>query len=210
MRYSVLLAFIILFLWTVYRYFFRFPEWTDELIAKPLLFFIPVYFVIKFKEKNQLNTIGLVKKNLIKNILLGIGAGLLLLQVYVLTILFKYGALTIHTERFQGIELVWIIVLPVITGFLEEVVFRGYFLTRYERVFKNVAIAVLLSTFLFILIHLPLYYFVYHYSFIEILVAAGLLMQLSIINSILYVYTKTVAASSATHIIWNFGQTILR
>ena len=43
--------------WMVYRYFFRFSEWTDEFVFKPLVFVAPViWYVVKKRsdDSNQL------------------------------------------------------------------------------------------------------------------------------------------------------------
>src|SRR3989339_765422 len=45
---------IILIIWAIYRANLKMPEWFDELIAKPLVFVLPVYWYIKNIDKKDL------------------------------------------------------------------------------------------------------------------------------------------------------------
>src|SRR5690349_20410762 len=69
---------IILIVWSVYRATFKtdLPIWFDEFLAKPLIFLIPIYSFIKKNEKtNFFTSVGLKKKGLWKEILIGLLLG---------------------------------------------------------------------------------------------------------------------------------------
>ncbi len=37
----------VLLIWSLYRYFLKFPEWVDELIFKPVVFVLPVIWFVR-------------------------------------------------------------------------------------------------------------------------------------------------------------------
>ncbi|KXK10828.1 MAG: hypothetical protein UZ22_OP11002000589 [Microgenomates bacterium OLB23] len=55
---------IVLIIWSIYRTKLALPEWFDELIAKPLVFVLPVYYsIIKYEQKPFFEQIWLKKKD---------------------------------------------------------------------------------------------------------------------------------------------------
>lgn len=209
-RITYLVYIFILVVWAIYRCFFYYPEWVDELIAKPLIFLAPVIFIIIYKERVSLKTLGFEKKKLGRNILIGAGAAFLLIEEYILTYYFKFNVIRVSPLLFQIQGLIPAIVISAATGIVEEAVFRGYFLNRLLKHYGNAVAAVSLSTLFFIIVHLPLYFYVLHFSASEMVVGVLLLLQLSVINSILFIYTKTIAAPAANHTLWNLSQVLLR
>ena len=86
----------ILLLWSLYRYFFKLPEWLDEFVFKPLVFVLPVlWFVTKF-EKRKLSSIGFVGKGLFNNLYIGLGFGLVFALEGIVSNVIKYGRLQIN------------------------------------------------------------------------------------------------------------------
>ena len=57
--------------WMIYRYFFRFSEWTDEFVFKPLVFVAPVLWYVVKKEKRRLESIGLTLANFYTSLYIG-------------------------------------------------------------------------------------------------------------------------------------------
>ena len=45
---------VILIVWSVYRTYFKLPEWFDEFVAKPVVFVLPVLVYIKSVEKKEI------------------------------------------------------------------------------------------------------------------------------------------------------------
>ena len=45
---------VILIVWSIYRAYFKLPEWFDEFIAKPIVFVLPVFIYIKTVEKKEI------------------------------------------------------------------------------------------------------------------------------------------------------------
>ena len=70
---------VILIVWSVYRTYFKLPEWFDEFVAKPLVFVLPVYFYIRnFELKPFFESIYLTRANLFNNVKIALGIGVLL------------------------------------------------------------------------------------------------------------------------------------
>ena len=59
--------------WMVYRYF-RFSEWTDEFVFKPLVLVAPVIWYV-VKKKRRLESIGLTLNNFYTSLYIGLGFG---------------------------------------------------------------------------------------------------------------------------------------
>ena len=76
-----LVYFLVLFVWTWYRNVTRFPEIVDDLLAKPLIWIMPV-FVVLYWKKISLGTVSF-RKITIRLVFISIfsGIGLALLQI---------------------------------------------------------------------------------------------------------------------------------
>lgn len=151
---------VILIIWSVYRAYFKtdLPIWFDEFIAKPLVFIVPVYYYITTSEKkNFFEGIDLRKKNLISNILLGIGIGVVFFISGGLGEALKSKNLlgVFHSVKFNS-TLLFFLVTALVTSFSEEVLSRGFVLRRLYDDSKNVLTAAFLSSILFFFLHVPI------------------------------------------------------
>ena len=71
--------FIIFILWSFYRAYFRLPELTDEFLVKPLIFVLPVLYVVCVREKKSLKELGLAPKlrDLFTDLYIGVVIGII-------------------------------------------------------------------------------------------------------------------------------------
>ena len=83
--YSVYLILI----WTFYRFLFQLPDQVEELVVKPVLWLIPIFW-ISAKEKFNISSIGLTFKNLFPSLYLSLGFGIIFVLEAVLGNFFKY------------------------------------------------------------------------------------------------------------------------
>lgn len=202
-----LIYFVIFVLWTAYRIFFRLLETVDEFIAKPILWLTPLYFI----QKNWLSqTIKSLKLNRSYNIIFGLFVGILYFCAYTLFSYFKFGLPTFNPAHLslKGIYLQFIIALS--TGFIEECIFRSYFLEKALIIFNDRIIANSFTSFLFTFIHLPIIIFVYKYSLIATLSYLSIIAISSFIYGLVYLKNKSLVASTMTHAVWNFLGTVIR
>lgn len=190
--------------WALYRYFFRLPEWADEFIFKPLVFAAPVLWFVLKKERRPLSSLGLTGKNLFTSIYIGLGFGFVFALEGIAANAIKYGKLQINPiAAFEQYGMVMLLTLSLATAFSEEVLSRGFVFGRLFEKTKNLPYASLISTALFVLLHVP------------ILVASHKLVGMALVlffvtdfilglaNSLLFSSTGSLVAPLLVHIFWN-------
>lgn len=169
---------MILLVWTIFRYLTAdFVKTSDtnffilQVIFQPLIWLIPVLVYVIFLERRSLSSLGLVKKNLFSSILVG---SILCVMGYVLyclllpTFLSLFGYVDLSTLQVwiapQSSNVNWLLLMSftvfVIIAVSEEVVHRGFIQNRLMEK-TNPLIAILFSSFLFTVSHLPVLLFVY-------------------------------------------------
>lgn len=206
----LILFLFILFGWGLYRYFFRLPLWADELIFKPLIWLTPTVFLVKVVEKELLTTLGLSKKKFLKNCIIGILFGLLLSVEVILTKKFKYGSVVFNPEGLANPTIVLAVALSLATGFVEELTFRGYIMTRLQRAMKSELLAIVLSTFLFVIVHLPNIIFVLKYSPYDSFTYGLVIFVAGAADAFIFARTGTLVAPTLSHTIWDFSTSVFR
>jgi len=190
--------------WSLYRYFFRFPEPVDEFLIKPLVFVVPVlWFVLKI-EKRKLNTIGITKSNLLQSVLIGCGFGLLFAGEAIIANIFKYGSLTltpVPSILTFGIPMMFL--LSLATSCSEELLSRGFFFSRLYEASKNLIHASLMSTLLFVAFHIPILLTSLRFQGSTLILFFLTTFVLGITNSLIYHKTKSLVAPILIHLFWN-------
>ncbi len=158
-------------------------------------FFI-IWLFTKYIDKKAFYTVGFVKKNLLKDVILGILAGFIMIGVgfYALQDLgqIKY---TINTINYTKIG--FGVLLFIIVAINEELLFRGYLLNNFLQSVPRYW-ALLISSLLFAALHLGNA----HIDAIGFgnIILAGFLLGIS------YTYTKSLWFPIALHFSWNFFQ----
>ena len=149
---------IILIIWSIYRSQMRMAEWFDELIAKPLIFIVPVYLYIKKVEKsNFFSAISLRRKSIYSNIILGLFAGVIFFTTIVVANLIKTGRIIFFNQSgtyAKHIMLTLIIVFA--TSISEEILSRGFILKRLYKESKSLLSSSFLASILFFFLHIPI------------------------------------------------------
>lgn len=115
-------------------------------------------------KKQGIETVGLKKGNIKLSLIMGIALA---------TILFFCNCLSnviFEGQTFVPLNTIILYIWYFFTvGLCEEVIFRGYILTRLYGIAKNVYIDMLLSGVLFVLMHFPFRMAAYHMSFWELI-----------------------------------------
>ena len=151
-------------------------------------------FFVKYFEKTTFEYFGFSKENILEAI--KVGSGLAIFSVVgVVAILLMSNSISLTlTEDFKIGTIIILIILVLIQGFLEEIVFRGYLMTRLAA--KKVKwIAIILSS---------LFYLVFRMSnpttskldLINIFL-------ISIVMSLLYWYFDNILVIAIFHAFWN-------
>lgn len=156
-----------------------------------LIFILPIFLYIKFKEKiNPLVALKLTNRPM-KNI----SKGILICFVYISLLVVK-NVVTGWMPINMNIGVMWISVLLV--GFFEEVPFRGFLLQKLMKRLNFVQ-ANIITTFLFVLIHMPQWIF----SGADIFKATFTVSIVSLVLGYLYKEYDTLWIPIVCHSVFN-------
>lgn len=194
----------ILLTWSLYRYFFKLPEAVDEFVAKPLVFVLPVLWYVFKKEKRDFTTLGLTTKNLFMSLYVGLGFGFVFALEGLAANAIKYGKIQFNPiAAFEQYGLVTLLILSVATAFSEELLNRGFLFGRILEKTKSLPYASLLSTVLFVLLHIPILVTSLHLQGTMLVLFFVTDFILGMANSLLYYNTKSLLAPILVHVFWN-------
>lgn len=193
----------ILLAWALYRYFVHLPEWADEFIFKPLVFVVPVLWYVLKKEKQKLSTVGLTTRNLFTSIYIGLGFGVVFAIEGLVTHMVKYGKLDVTPiTAFQQYGF-FLILLSFATAFSEELLSRGFVFNRILEKTKNLPWAAILSSFMFMAIHIPILVTANKLQGITLILFFVTDFVLALANSLLFYNTGSLVAPILVHVFWN-------
>lgn len=194
----------VLLIWSLYRYFLKFPEWMDELVFKPLVFVFPVLWFVKKIEKRKFESIGFTGKNFFASLYVGLGFGLVFALEGIAANAIKYGKLQINPLTVvDQYGLVILLVLSLATAFSEEILSRGFLFSRIMEKTKNLPYASFLSTILFVLLHVPILVTTLKLQGTALILFFVTDFVLGLANSLLYYNTRSLIAPILVHVFWN-------
>lgn len=215
----VLLTYLVVLLaWAAYRYFYMLSEPIDELVAKPLVFVLPViWYAWQFEKGNWGKIWGDLGDrgnwgNIFKSLYLGLGLGMILGAEGLFFNFLKYGGFNFapvapvgslpSTTLGAGFGLLGFLGVSAATAVSEEILGRG-FLYGQLRYFLRGSRAVLLASLLFVLLHVPIVLFVLNLSGLTLGVYLFSVLVLSVANCLLFTYTGSLVAPILVHVFWN-------
>lgn len=192
---------LIFILWLLYRSHQPTPPlWVDNLIAKPTLWLIPLFFIIKKVEKNKISSLGLSSKNVFNFSIVGIITGaLFFLYLKTFGVIVFHSPILVNYQNTNIFNSFVILIYAIATAITEELLFRGYLQTRLTKIFKSNFWGIGLSSVLFTLIHIPIAVFVYHYSIQKLLIFEAYLIEVSILYALHFMFSKSLTSSIAAH-----------
>jgi membrane protease YdiL (CAAX protease family) len=193
----------ILLAWGLYRYFIHLPEWADEFIFKPLVFVGPVLWYVRKIEKQSLDTIGLTTRNLFNSIYIGLGFGIIFAVEGLITHAIKYGKWDVNPIGAFGQYGFFLIILSLATAFSEELLSRGFVFNRILEKTKNLPYAAILSSFMFMAIHIPILVTSNKLTGMTLVLFFVTDFILALANSLLYYNTGSLVAPILVHVFWN-------
>ena len=151
-------------------------------------------FFVKYFEKTTFDYFGFTKENNLESIKVGLGLAILgVIGVVAILLLSNNIFLSVSKDLKIGI-IVTLIVLVLIQGFFEEIIFRGYLMTRLA-VKKGKWLAIILSS---------IFYLVFHMSNSSTSKLDLInIFLISIVMSLLYWYFDNVLVVAVFHAFWN-------
>jgi len=196
---------IILIVWSIYRANFHLPEAVDELLIKPLVFILPVYFYLTRREKGRFVTgIDLNFRNWRKDIGIGLGIGLLFFLSGIMANYFKnHQHLVLPNQMITGI--ISASILALATGISEEILSRGFVLKRLYQESKNIFTSSFLASILFFFLHVPILFTNVKITGNTILFFMGTDMVLSLLISFIYLERKSLLPAILIHALYNLS-----
>ncbi|MDT0645440.1 type II CAAX endopeptidase family protein [Zunongwangia sp. F260] len=161
--------------------------------------FLILWFFMKFVDKEDFVRLGFGTKNRLKEFIVGILLGLLIM-VFAFVLLNQLQEILFLRINLDLTELIISIILFTIVAVVEETLFRGYILRNLMSSF-NKYFALIISSILFSAMH-SFNSNVDLFSLLNLFLA-GILLGLS------YLYTKNLWFPIALHLSWNLFQTLL-
>lgn len=191
--------------WSFYRYLPQFlPLWFEELILKPLIWLLPTIWLVKKIEKQPLSSLGFTNKKVFPALYWGIGLGLIFAFEGLLTNIFKYKGLNLVSLNYSPDEFFGLFLISLATAFSEETVFRGYLFTRLWQIWRSEGLANVVSSLLFVIIHLPIGIFVLSYKPMIMLAYLFFVFIFGFGSAFVFGRTKNIISSILLHIFWSW------
>lgn len=206
--YAFCYIFYLLLVWTLYRFLFQLPDTLEEILVKPVIWLLPLYFLIK-KEKKDFSSIGITKKNLFKGIYFALALGAVFAIEALAANFAKYGGFNFGANIGDKAVLVSL-GLSFATAFSEEISFRGYIFTRLWERTKNEFLANFVTSIFWVLIHIPVVVFVWGLSLQAGLVYLLLTTLFGVGSAFIYARTKNVFSSIFLHVLWEWPIILFR
>lgn len=199
--------FFIFILWSFYRAYFYLPETVDEFIVKPLIFVVPVLFVVWVWENRKIKELGLwVKaKDFIFDLYIGVVLGIILAVEGLLANFLKYGQFSFEPVRavFLAKGIMPFLLINLAASISEEILGRGYLYSRLYKVSKNQLGAAIFSSFLVVILHLPIMFTRLHLSGNALLFYPLSIFLMGVTNSYLYSLRRSLTLPILLHTFWN-------
>lgn len=208
MKHQVFIVWFVIFLaWAFYRANFFLPESVDEFLVKPLVFVLPVLYVVLFREKKKLKELGLAPKphEFFVDLYIGVVIGVIFAIEGLLVNFLKYGQFSLSpvlaSKISGGLGLFFLINLA--TSVWEEILGRGYLYQRLYKINKNQFYAAFSSSFLFLLLHIPILFTRLHLSGTSMVVYPLSILLLGITNSYIFSLRGSLTLPILIHAFWN-------
>lgn len=204
---TLLFTFLFLF-WGCYRLIFKLPDELEEIVIKPLIWILPVIYLIR-KERENLESIGVTFKNLFPAIYLSLFLGSIFALIGIITNYFKYGQLNFGAN-IGSAGIFASFALTFFTAISEEIIFRGYIFTRLWKALNNEWRANLITSIGWTLIHVPITVFVNKLGPTETIIYLFLTFIFGIGSAYIYGRTKNISSSILLHVLWEWPIKLFR
>jgi len=148
---------VIVILWSLFRSSVSSPLWFSELVAKPLVFLLPIFYFINKNEKGVSfwKGVGFSQKKVFKELILTL---LLMALIIGFGLLFLFTNSDVRVVFMNQVGLpVWgkLLGLAIASAFSEEIVGRGFLFNYLFKYSKNFLLSLFISSMLFFILYLP-------------------------------------------------------
>lgn len=206
---AIYLATYLLIVWGFYRFLFKLPDEIEELIIKPVLWIIPVFYLVN-KEKESLESIGITFKNLFPAVYYALGLGAFFVIEALIVNFLKYGGQFNLGANIGTLPLLPALGLSFATAISEELAFRGYIFTRVWNYIKNELYANLFTSIFWALIHVPVTIFVWKLDLSAALIYLFLTTLFGIGSAFVFARSKNIVSPILLHVLWQWPIILFR
>ena len=191
-------------IWSFYRAYLgiSLPIWIDELIAKPLVFLVPIYYYITQIEKQDfLKGVDFTFKNIKKHIVFGLLIGGVFFTTGMVVQYLKTGSLGLLPIT----TMLYFAIIALASSFSEEILSRGFILKRLYEDSGSMISSVFIASFLFFFLHIPILFTnpnIYGFTLIQVMITD---LLLSFTVSLLYLQRKHIIVPILLHAFYNLS-----
>jgi len=203
-----LLSAYLLIVWGLYRFLFQLPEEVEELFIKPIVWLLPVAYLVR-KEKANLESIGITLKNLFPSIYLSLLLGAIFAIEGVALNFVKYGGFNFGAN-IGDMAILASLGISFATAISEEITFRGYIFSRVWGALGKEWTANIITSLIWALIHLPITIFVLKLNLSGAVVFLSLTTIFGIGSAFLFARTRNVFSSIFLHVLWQWPIILFR
>jgi len=208
MKRQVFVVWFLIFLaWSFYRANFFLPEAIDEFLVKPLIFVLPIVYVVVIREKKKLSELGLTPKpkDFILDLFIGTVIGIIfalegLVANYLKNGQYSFGPI-LAVKAGGGVA--FFLLINLITSVWEEILGRGYIYNRLYKATKNQFWAAFTGSYMFLLLHIPIIFTRLHLRGSSLLIYPVSVFLLSIANSYIFSLRGSLTLPILIHTFWN-------
>src|SRR3989339_1096861 len=183
------LAVYLLIVWGFYRFLFQLPETIEELIIKPLVWLLPVFYLLR-KEREGIASLGITFKNLFPAVYYSLGLGAFFVIEALVINFVKYDGKFDLRANIGTLPLLTSLGLSFATAISEELAFRGYVFTRIWKFLGKELYANLVTSLFWALIHVPITFFVWKLDLPAALIYLFLTTLFGVGSAFVYARTK--------------------
>lgn len=198
----------LIIVWCFYRFLFKFPDEVEELVIKPIIWLLPVFYIIN-KEKTKLDSLGITLKNLFLSIYMALGLGAFFVVEAVIVNILKYGKLNFGANL-GDLPFMVTLGLSFATSISEEIAYRGYIFGRLWYALKSEFMASAITTILWVGIHIPIAFVVWKLDLSAGLIYLMLTGIFGIGSAFIYGRTKNIWSSIFLHVLWEWPIILFR
>ena len=200
LKHATILSAYLLIVWGFYRLIFKLPEEIEELVVKPVVWLVPIFYLLG-KERLGLGSIGITLKNLFPSIYFALGLGAIFVTEALILNYFKYGGLNFAANIGDKV-LFAALGISFATAVSEEIAFRGYIFSRVWSSTGNEWLANLTTNGVWVLIHIPWLLFVQRLTPGPLLVNLIVTGAFGVGSAFVFARTKNILSSIFLHVLW--------
>ncbi len=200
-REGLLLYFLVLVGWGLYRLLFRLPVVIEEVGLKAIVFGLPVLLIAR-KRQWKGKDLGLTGNNLTASVYLGVLLGIFLGLAGNLGNLIRHQGIQLSAYGLTSESVGGFLILSMVTAFWEQLLFCGLFLRLWSEVSRNEWLGAWVVAILYLGLNLPALWFIQRLAVPQLIISMLLLTLLQWGNVVLMLRYKNLAAPMMAQALW--------